>query len=304
VPNTSQDRPQLHWFRWWIHTVEDPKFTTVARRAKQKRVVVLGVWTVLLESAAAENSGGAYAVPPDEIAAVLEIKTEQAAAVICALEERGMVKDGEIVNWERRQFASDSSTTRVRKHRSALQKQNETLQERSSNGDVTPMKQAVTDVTPSEDRGQRTEDSRVEEEEICAPPNGDAGLPPKPTDPPAEKKPEKTPEKTPTPIQAVIEEAWAAFGFEGKPGGDGFSELVKLVQEYGVEKVRRWCVWLRSHAITVGQGADPWKFFKRSFREAMHRDFNWDPEAQKPGGTRHTLPAALPSQHKSGRVDL
>lgn len=162
MTNSSQDRPQLQWFRWWIGAVADPKLTTVARRSKQKRAVVVAVWAALLEAAASANSGGRFDAPFDEIAAVLEVKPEQVSAIVAALEDRGLLAKGVIANWDKRQYASDSSTARVRKHRNAAKERStpegETLQERSSNTDGTFLKRHE---TPSE-----TEEIRGDTEEI------------------------------------------------------------------------------------------------------------------------------------------
>lgn len=126
-----------------------------------------------MEAAATENNGGRFDTPFDEIAAVLEVKLEQVTAVVSALEERGMLQDGVIVNWGKRQFASDTSTNRVRKHRQQTVKRadetDETLQERSGNDGETFPEQ---DVTPSEqsraEQKQRRADARADAREIAS----------------------------------------------------------------------------------------------------------------------------------------
>lgn len=200
MTNSSQDRPQLQWFRWWIGAVADPKLTTVARRSKQKRAVVVAVWAALLEAAASANSGGRFDAPFDEIAAVLEVKPEQVSAIVAALEDRGLLAKGVIANWDKRQYASDSSTARVRKHRNAAKERStpegETLQERSSNGDGTLPEQRG---TPSDQR--RTEENKGDAPTGAGTPSG------------SEKK-ERVREKITAPPPADEEDAgWDRNGF-------------------------------------------------------------------------------------------
>jgi hypothetical protein len=103
----------------------------------------------------------------------------------------------------------------------------------------------------------------------------------------------------------VIETAWEAAGFDGKPGGKQYSALVLLVQQHGIPKVERWCVWLRSNPLKLPEGAQPQPFFATCFRTAMSRDFLWDPVAQqqrgKPGRLLPPLPASRPNT--TGRRD-
>jgi len=154
----------LNWFRWYVGSVSDPKLTLVARRAKQKRVAVIAVWATLLEAAASENNGGAFRMPSDEIALVLEMKVEQVNEILSKMEERGLISNSRVTNWEKRQYASDCSTTRVKKHRAAIQalegNVSETFQERSGNVAETEVKRL--DQIRGEQR--RTEESRGREE--------------------------------------------------------------------------------------------------------------------------------------------
>jgi hypothetical protein len=151
------NRP-LPWLRWYVGTLADPKLTTVARRCRQKKTAVIAVWACVLEAACAKNNGGGYSMPADEIAALLELRVEQVDSILTALEDRGLLENGLVVKWEARQYASDSSAVRMRKHR-------ENAQKRNGDGGVTSHER--TD-TPSEDRVQR--DSTEEGLKASAPP--------------------------------------------------------------------------------------------------------------------------------------
>ena len=96
--------------------MSDPKFGGVARFCKRSRAEVLFVYGALLESCA-ERSGDAYSFDADAMADLLAVETEAAQAIHDAMVEKGLLADGRIVSWGKRQFTSDDSTQRVREHR-------------------------------------------------------------------------------------------------------------------------------------------------------------------------------------------
>lgn len=114
----------LPWFRWWIGTVNDPKLDLVAQKCGQEKARVVAVWAALLEAAAAENNGGCYKVSEEEIAVMLRLSPSDVKAILRAMGgKRSLVATGRVLNWEKRQFASDSSTARVRACREKARKQ-------------------------------------------------------------------------------------------------------------------------------------------------------------------------------------
>lgn len=186
----------LHWFRWWVGTAADPKLATVAKRSRQKRIAVIAVWATLLESAASTNDGGRFDLPVDEIAVMLEMKPDQVELILSALVERGLIIEGRIANWEKRQFASDYSTARVRKHRRIAGSRSvtgdsgagrsgisgdETFQERFSNGDETFQERYVSTsetflkrhVTPSETETETEAEGETRARARATPPDSD-----------------------------------------------------------------------------------------------------------------------------------
>jgi len=89
---------------------------------------------------------------PNEIAFALRITTEDLLETKKVFIKKGFIdEEFTILNWDKRQYISDNSTQRVRKHR---QKQDETLQKRS---------ETVT-VTPPEQIQNRTDNNIVEKE--------------------------------------------------------------------------------------------------------------------------------------------
>lgn len=93
--------------------------------------------------------------------------------------------------------------------------------------------------------------------------------------------PEPKPAREDTPEQACIRRAWEANGFAGLPSGKGYSGLMKLVKEHGIPAVDEWTAHLRASPATVPEGADPWAWFCRAFRDALKRPWEWQ---RKNGG--------------------
>ena len=124
------------WYRAYEGTVTDAKIGEAAMIAECSRSIAIAAWHCLLESAASRNNCGSYDATARRIASILG---EPAAAIdrlIAAFDEIGMTRDGAIAAWKKRQFHSDDSKERVRKHRD--KKRQETAIVTVGNGDVTP----------------------------------------------------------------------------------------------------------------------------------------------------------------------
>ena len=114
------------WYRAYEGTVTDAKLGEVALVADCSRSVAIAAWHCLLESAASVNDGGKFDHTARRIAVILGEKPATIEAVLAELTALGMIADGVICAWSRRQYESDNSTERSRKHR-----------ERKRNGDAT-----------------------------------------------------------------------------------------------------------------------------------------------------------------------
>jgi len=122
-------------------------YTEITRDRKLRRLdpACRWVWIAVLCIAKESPVPGKLLISENIPATVEDIADEAAVTVeevnlaIQKFKEQRMIheEDGVFVvtNWEKRQYSSDSSTERVRKHR---QKKNETLQKRFSNVSVTP----------------------------------------------------------------------------------------------------------------------------------------------------------------------
>jgi hypothetical protein len=88
-----------------------------------------------------------------------------------------------------------------------------------------------------------------------------------------------------SPEEAVIGDAWIAFGFEWPPHDSkattpkrrtaGYGGLVDLVQTATVEKARRWVAHLEKTRPRMEGEGNAWKWFRDQFARGMHRDFEW-----------------------------
>ena len=105
------------WFRHYAGMMRDEKLVGAAVRAKQPVERVLWVWGALLESAAEINDGGIFEFDCGEAAYFLHCDEGDLVNILSALESMGRIVDGVIVRWSDRQFESDNSSERVRKHR-------------------------------------------------------------------------------------------------------------------------------------------------------------------------------------------
>src|SRR5579872_2198148 len=122
------------WYRAYVGTVSDDKIAEVALVAATSRSVAVAVWHAILESAAADEARGEFSTTARRVAATLQERCETVENVFAAMRDVGLLENSTIIAWNKRQFESDSSTERSRKHRKNKPVKNATLQER----DATP----------------------------------------------------------------------------------------------------------------------------------------------------------------------
>ena len=107
------------WYRSHVGLVTDAKLGEVALIAECSRAVVIAAWHALLESCASVNDAGRFDTTPRRVAAILAEPVSAIEAVFAAFVSLDMIAAGCVRSWTRRQFESDSSTERSRKHREA-----------------------------------------------------------------------------------------------------------------------------------------------------------------------------------------
>lgn len=114
------------WFRLYHEWDSDPKVQSMPEHM-QRRLVMLFCSKCKGET-----------LQDSERAFHWRISDSELAATKALFMEKGFIDgDWNLINWNRRQFLSDSSTERVRKHRQAM-KQDETLHETDVKQGVTP----------------------------------------------------------------------------------------------------------------------------------------------------------------------
>ena len=112
----------IDWFRWHHGSVTDPKFQLVARKSKQALASVIAVWAFVLEQASASEDRGSFGtIDCEAIDCLLGLEDGATDAILAAMGERGLVDDGAVSAWEKRQpkreRTDNTSTERSRAHR-------------------------------------------------------------------------------------------------------------------------------------------------------------------------------------------
>ncbi len=124
------------WYRAYEGTVTDAKLGEAALIAGCSRSVAIAAWHCLLESAATRNNCGGFDATPRRVAVILCEPPAQIEALFAAFDELGMIGNGAVAAWKRRQFQSDDSKERVARHRAKKRQENANVT--VGNGDVTP----------------------------------------------------------------------------------------------------------------------------------------------------------------------
>lgn len=136
------------WYRAYEGTVTDSKLSEVALIASTSRSVVIATWHAILENCAGMNEGGRFDITPRRVAAALVEPVEAIELVFSGLSEVGLICDGAVCAWSKRQFESDNSTERSRKRR-----------ERQCNADATLLQRCATPPDTETDTETEKKDS-------------------------------------------------------------------------------------------------------------------------------------------------
>lgn len=134
----------MAWFRWWHDSIIDPKFRMIAHEAKLPTGNVISIWLSVLEHAAQRALPGSIeCIKPLVLSIVLDYDQEAIEKVLKLFEAHGLVKNGHITNWDKRQVKrEDNSYERVKRFR-----------DKKKMDDVTQVKRNVThDNAPEQSR--------------------------------------------------------------------------------------------------------------------------------------------------------
>lgn len=109
------------WFRMYSEFAKDPKVQSMDETLQRRFIMFLCL----------QCSGEYERLTDDELAFALRISSDELAKSKDVFTQKGFIdENGKISNWNKRQYKSDNSTERVRKHRETFQKRDETLQKR------------------------------------------------------------------------------------------------------------------------------------------------------------------------------
>lgn len=176
----------MEWLRWYHGTCSDSKWPLIARKSGQSIGAVVAVWAALLEHASQDaDRGSVTEFDPEEFDVLFGFDDGVTLAILTAMKDKGLIVDGCIAAWGRRQVQDENAAERKRlqrerekleKERFALEQlrhelsqKNEENQNMSQN--VTPCHSVSQRVTKSHLEQNRTEKNREDKNiknAICA----------------------------------------------------------------------------------------------------------------------------------------
>lgn len=139
------------WYRAYEGTVTDAKLAEAAMVADVSRAVSIAAWHCLLESAASLNDSGTYEITPRRVSIILCEPPAAVEALFAAYAEIGLIGEGVILSWKKRQHQSDKSAERTRKWR-----ENKRQEKADCDDDVTTCDGDVT--SPNKETETETEE--------------------------------------------------------------------------------------------------------------------------------------------------
>lgn len=109
----------FQWWRSWHDAPMDHKWAVIAARSGVKTGIVSAIAWALMDYASQQVERGTVEGFDTEMYAIYSGFDEvEIAAVIQAMTDKGIIDDGKLVNWKKRQpEREDNSTARVTKHR-------------------------------------------------------------------------------------------------------------------------------------------------------------------------------------------
>ena len=188
----------MNWYRRYVGTCADPKFSVVAKKSGMHKTMVLAVWESILECAStATPRGRLTGFDFDDVAAALDMEPEDVQRIFKALVERGLITETpcngnetfhHVSKWQDRQYESDNSYSRVKKHREKKRteqktetaetshKQNdETFQKQQGNVTKRPQIQNRTDSDTDSEQNKHQHHTQLTDQNTPLPPHGESG---------------------------------------------------------------------------------------------------------------------------------
>jgi hypothetical protein len=153
------------WYRAYEGTVTNAKLAEAAVVADVSRAVSIAAWHCLLESAATVNNCGSYETSARRVSIILCEPPAAVEALFAAYAEIGLIGDGVILSWKKRQHEHDSSAERTRKWRE--KKRQETANGDGGDADVTsPYTETETELESSEEDSSSGDEPELRPEHV------------------------------------------------------------------------------------------------------------------------------------------
>lgn len=108
----------IDWFRWHHGSVTDPKFQLIARKSGASLPDVLAVWAYVLEQASANETRGNHGeIDCEAVDCMFGFDDGQTEAILNVMQSRGLLADGRVSSWDKRQPKREDDTASERKRR-------------------------------------------------------------------------------------------------------------------------------------------------------------------------------------------
>lgn len=106
------------WFRSWHGAPTDNKWLLIAKRAGVRPIHVCGTWWALLDHASQHSVRGTVDdFDVETFALFAGMEEEHVSRIVTVLSDKGMIVDGRISNWGKRQPKKEDETAGARKRR-------------------------------------------------------------------------------------------------------------------------------------------------------------------------------------------
>lgn len=153
------------WFRLYAEFATDPKVQMMSEANQRRFIMVLCL----------RCSNDDVTLQDEEVAFQLRISIEEWATTKALFLSKGLLDENNTpAAWDKRQFVSDSSAERVRKHREAKKKASSTACNGRNVTETPPEAEAEAEVNPPFDKQQRkAEREEGREDGRAAPPSAD-----------------------------------------------------------------------------------------------------------------------------------
>ncbi|SCM71639.1 hypothetical protein KL86PLE_100295 [uncultured Pleomorphomonas sp.] len=265
------------WFRSWHGAPADPKWRTIAKRAKVPTSLVVSVaWSLLDRASQADERGSIIGADIESLADFLDAEPSDVEAVIKAMHEKGVLDDQRFAAWEKRQPKREDtgSTDRVRQFRERQKAGVSSVSQRSE----TPMKRSETQ--RNDTKRFETTDTESETEKKRSESNNQQQHSTTPREPAAAAASSALPTIDTNQFEVLEQKLRAAAGYEQAPYPNLFNvgPILKLTQD-GFDLETDILPIIRAKAKTASRPVQSWAFFVPAILEAKQASgkFNGGP---------------------------